>query len=172
MFRAFTALITAVLALLVPQAPAQAAAVGTYHHGYHTVYIESHAPSFPIQWAVEQVRLMHPDVDVHYGACRSGAGCAKVYQAHRGGAGWPSATYYKWYSGTTRLFEPVKTYFDLDWSHWTWHHRYQAACHEVLRDLGFEGRRYSLSSCTYQYLDNRASIRPDRWDISNLNSVY
>jgi hypothetical protein len=183
-FGALAALLTALLALVMPQTPAQAAATGTYHHGYHVVYIENHASSFPIEWAVLTIRYRHPDVDVRYGACRSGAGCAKVYQMHRGRKTWPSTTYFAWYSGTHKLVEPspmsgdcrkvwpcTVTKFDLDFP-WTWHHRYQAACHEVLRGLGFEGQRYNLDSCSYAYLDNRASIRPDSWDIGNLDQVY
>jgi hypothetical protein len=75
-------------------------------------------------------------------------------------------------SGDCRKVWPCTvTKFDLDFP-WTWHHRYQAACHEVLRGLGFEGQRYNLDSCSYAYLDNRASIRPDSWDIGNLDQVY
>jgi hypothetical protein len=142
-----------------------------FHHRDNVVYIENHAPSFPISWAVETVRAMHPDVTVRYGACRTGAGCVRVYQMHRGRHTQPALTYFSWYSGTSILAEPLTTKYDLDYP-WTTHDRYQAACHEVLRGLGVEYSSFMLNTCMYESLTGSASIRPSSTDIHNLNSVY
>jgi hypothetical protein len=147
------------------------ASVPVYRHAHRVVYIESHAPSFPMSWAVQVWRNAHTDVDVRYGACRSGAGCAKVSQMHRGRHTWPATTYYAVYIGTNILAEPVVSKFDLDYP-WTWHDRYQAACHEVGRDLGLEYLHYSLTSCMYSYLDSRAALHPNATDIWWLDYVY
>ncbi len=142
-----------------------------FHHKYHVVYVESHAPSFPIKWAVETIRLMQPQIDVHYGACHSGAGCAKVYQIHRGRHVSPGLTYFRWYS-SLELLEPVITKFDLDYP-WTSHDRYQAACHEVLRELGIDYTWPTYQgSCMYRYLSNKANIHPAWADIYKLRQVY
>lgn len=142
-----------------------------FHHTYSIVYVESHAPSFPVAWAVETVRLMHPDVSVRYGTCRTGAGCVRVWQMHRGRHTEPGMTYFGWYAGTSILAEPVTTKYDLDYP-WTAHDRYQAACHELLRGLGAEYSAIVLNTCMYASLNGAASIRPNSTDIRNLNTVY
>jgi hypothetical protein len=160
------------LFILLSTPTAKASTVPVYHHKSHVVYIESHAPSFPLAWAVQVWRNAHTDVDVRYGACRLGAGCAKVYQMHRGRHVDPALTYYSWYSGTHLFVEgTIVTKLDLDYP-WTTHDRYQTACHEVGRDLGLEYMHYNFNSCMYSYLDGKTTLHPNATDIWWLNHVY
>lgn len=169
-------IIAAVVALAgVIAWPAAANAYITYggqvlHHKYHVVYVESHAPSFPVQSRVNYLRLMQPGVDVRYGACRSGAGCVKVYQMHRGRHTSPGMTYFGIYPDLS-LVEPVVTRYDLDYP-WTDHDRKQAACHEVLRGLGIGYVTSSYSTCMHASLNGGASSEPAWEDIYNLRGVY
>jgi hypothetical protein len=171
MIKRIAALVAVLGFIFVTESSAGAASLHTYHHAYTIVYVENHASAFPVSWAVEYLRLTHPDVSVRYGACRTGAGCVKDYQMHRGRHTEPGMTYFAVYVGTTILAEPVITKYDLDYP-WTTHDRYQAACHELLRGLGAEYSQHSLTTCMYVSLTGAASIHPNALDLRNLNEVY
>ena len=136
------AALAAALSLPAPAAYATSTATNggpTYHHAASVVYVDgSQAGSFAyyMKWAVGQWDA-GTDVTVRYGACRAGAGCAHVIAAHRGRHTQPGLTYYGIYVGTSIIAEPMTTKFDLDYP-WTIHDKYQAACHEVGRELGIE----------------------------------
>jgi len=162
----------AFLAVFFAVMPAANGTVAThvFHHPYSVVYIENHAPSFPVEWAVQIMRAQHPDVTVYYGNCRSNAGCAKVYQMHRGRHTQPAMTYWYYHSDGS-FVEPVITKYDLDYP-WTLHDRYQGACHELQRELGLEGSAAVLTTCRYASLNGAASIYPNATDIRLINEVY
>ncbi len=157
--------------------PAQATSLttnggGIFHREHRTVYVENHAPSFPVYWAVKALRAYYPGVDVHYGACRTGASCSKVYQAHRGRHTDPGLTYFGVYSGSHVMAGATKTVFDLDFP-WSSHDRYQASMHEVLTMVGLAYRYlYWQGSALYMYLSGGCAYRPAWRDIYNLRKVY
>jgi len=170
------AVLAVLAALLARPAGASTATNGapTYHHAYKVVYIDgAQAGSFAYytKWAAAQWDKS-TDVSVRYGACRAGAGCAHIVAAHRGRHTDPGLTYFGVYVGTTVLGEPLTTKFDLDYP-WTMRDKYQAACHEVARDLGITwAYLYWKGSCMYGVLDRAASIYPATADRAVLNRVY
>jgi len=153
---------------------------GVFHREHRTVYVENHAPFFPVYWAVKALRAYYPGVDVHYGACRTGASCSKVYQAHRARHADPGQTYFSVVyvcSGgictkTNIIGGATKTVFDLDFP-WSAHDRMQATMHEVLTMVGLAYRYlYWQGSALYRYLSRTCSYRPAWLDIYRLRQVY
>ena len=142
-----------------------------YHHLYAVLYVESHAPNWPIAWAVRQLAGL--DITVHYGPCRAYAGCARVYEVHAGQAANPGMTRFN--ADGSAIVEPVVTHLNDDATYLSEHMRQQVACHEVATDLGLMYRYRAasgLDSCLYWRVSDRAAVHISAADRSKINATY
>ncbi len=142
-----------------------------YHHLYAVLYVESHAPNWPIAWAVRQLAGL--DITVHYGPCQAYAGCARVYEVHAGQAANPGMTRFN--ADGSLIVEPVVTHLNDDATYLSEHMREQVVCHEVATGLGLMYRYHDasgLGSCLYWQVSDRAAVHISAADRSKINAVY